>query len=97
MGTNYYFLIDIRTKKLLKHPERSRIKTYRHIGKRSFAGEGKLRFVFTRLSHKVLLQELGASQDKVAINEYGETFTAKEMLKIINESEIQCENNCEFS
>jgi len=97
MGTNFYWLIDLRTKKLLKHPNRNKSKTYRHIGKRSFAGEGKLRFVFTRLSHKVLLQELGTSQDKIAINEYDETFTAEEMLKIINESEIQCENNCEFS
>lgn len=97
MGTNYYFLIDIRTKKLLKHPERDRMKIHRHIGKRSYAGEGKTRFVFTRLSHKALLEELIRSQNKVAINEYGETFTAEEMLKIINESEIQYEDNCEFS
>lgn len=97
MGTNFYWLIDLRTKKLLKHPNRNKSKTYRHIGKRSLAGEGKLRFVFTRISHKALLKELEESQDKVAIDEYGEQLTAKEMLKIINESEIQCENNCEFS
>lgn len=97
MATNFYWLIDIRTKKPLKHPDRNRSKTYRHIGKRSFAGEGKLRFVFTRLSHKALLKELEGLEDKVAINEYDEKLTAKEMLKIIDESEIQYENNCEFS
>lgn len=97
MGTNFYWLIDIRTKKPLKNPNRNQQKTYRHIGKRSYAGNGRLRFVFTRMSHKNLLTELTESQEKIAINEYNESFTASEMLKIIDEAEIQYENNCEFS
>ena len=66
------------------------------------AGVPSCSFTITLLSHKALLQKLsrnktrGKEDQKWVVDEYGQTFTAVEMLKIIKECPIIFQDCSEF-